>query len=137
MSDLTRFSVSLPGDLIALFDEKIAAENYPTRSMAIGDLIRENLVQQEWSKGSLVAGAIILVYDHHKRELAHTLMHIQHDFHDIIISSQHVHLDHDNCLEIVVTRGEPGRVQILAKQLKTVKGVIFSTLAMATTGLFS
>jgi len=92
------------------------------------------LVKTQWIGGNAVAGVIILVYDHHKRDLTNKLTHIQHDSHHLIISTQHIHLDHDNCLEIVVVKGKPRGVEALAGKLKAVKGVKHGSLAMTTTG---
>lgn len=132
--ELKRLSVSLDGGLVEAFDKYVEREGYPTRSKAVADLIAGCLVRNEWSSGGVVAGAVILVYDHHKRDLTNRLTHIQHDYHDIIISSQHVHLDHDNCLEVVVARGAPTRLEDLAKSLKSTKGVKYCTLSAASTG---
>ena len=134
MSKLERFSVSIDEDLLARFDGKVEKDGYPTRSKAVADLIRQSLVEEEWKKGKEVAAAIIMVYDHHRRNLSNRLTHIQHDYHDLIISSQHVHLDHDNCLELVVVRGRPGKVGELANRLRATKGVKYCSLAAASTG---
>jgi CopG family nickel-responsive transcriptional regulator len=92
------------------------------------------MVEQEWLHGSEVAGAITLIYNHHKRELLNKITDIQHDFQNSIISAQHIHLDHHNCLEIIAVKGNPAEVQKLASMLKAVKGVKHSTLSMSTTG---
>jgi len=134
VGDLIRFGVSIEKGLLAKFDKHIRDENYPTRSKAIGDLIRESLVKKEWIEGREVVGAITLVYNHHKRELVNRLTDVQHDFHQLIISSQHVHLDRDNCVEIVVAEGKPKDVEELAYRLKSTKGVKHGSLSMATTG---
>ncbi|MEO0270219.1 MAG: nickel-responsive transcriptional regulator NikR [candidate division WOR-3 bacterium] len=134
MTKLKRFSVSLDRDLVSKFDKEIKKKNYPTRSKAIGDLIREYLVKKEWIEGKEVIGAIILIYNHHKRELVNKLLNIEHHFHKIIISSQHVHLDENNCLEIVITRGKPKDIEKLSNKLKSTKGVKYSSLNIATTG---
>ena len=134
MTDLVRFSVSLEETLLSKFDKEIKKDNYPTRSKAIADLIRESLIKKEWTEGKNVVGTITLVYDHHKRELAGKVMDIQHDFHSIIISSQHVHLDHDNCLEVVIIKGKTSEIEKLSRRLKTTKGIKYSTLNMASTG---
>lgn len=131
---ITRFSVSLDGDLVAEFDRKIKAEGCPTRSKAVGDLIRAGLVRTEWEAGAEVAGAIVLVYDHHKRDVVRKLTNVQHDCHDAIISTQHVHLDHDNCLEIVAVRGRPPEIDAIVRRLKAVKGLKHISLAAGTTG---
>jgi len=134
MSDIIRFGVSLEKELLEKFDRLIKEKKYSNRSEAIRDLIRENLVKREWTEGKEVAGSITLVFDHHKRELMNTLTDIQHDFYQLIISSQHVHLDHDNCLEIIVVRGKPRGVKELADKLRATKGVKYGALSIATTG---
>ena len=134
MPKLVRFSVSLEKTLSEKFDKEIKKEKYPTRSKAIIDLIREHLVKKEWAKGKTVVGTITLVYDHHKRELASKVMDTQHDFHNIIVSSQHVHLDHDNCLEVVIVKGKPREIEKLTCKLKATKGIKYTSLNMASTG---
>jgi len=134
MSKVVRFGVSLDKELLDKFDRLIKEKKYSNRSEAIRDLIRENLVKREWIEGKEVAGAITLVFDHHKRDLVNILTDIQHDFYQIIISSQHIHLDHSNCLEIIVVRGKPAEVQELTNQLKSNVGVKYGTLSIATTG---
>jgi len=134
MKEIVRFGVSLEKELLHKFDSLIGEKKYPNRSEAIRDLIRENLVKREWIKGEKVAGVIALVYDHHKRELVNTLTDIQHHYHSLIISTQHIHLDEDNCLEVVVVRGKPKEVESLADRLKATKGVKHSSLIMTTVG---
>ena len=131
---IVRFSVSLDRDLVAEFDRKIKAERCPTRSKAVGDLIRAGLVQTEWQAGDDVAGAIVLVYDHHSSDILKRLTDVQHDCHELIISTQHIHLDHDNCLEIVAVRGKPREIDAILKRLKAVKGLKHASLAVGTTG---
>ena len=134
MSELSRFGVSLEKRLLDKFDKLIKSENYSNRSEAFRDLIREKLVKTEWLKEENVAGAITLVYDHHKRDLLNALTDIQHDFHKLIISGQHVHLDHNNCLEIIVVKGKPKETKLLSNKLKSTKGVKHSQLSMTSTG---
>jgi CopG family nickel-responsive transcriptional regulator len=134
MSNLTRFSVSLDQPLLERFDRQIKKDGYPTRSKAVADLISEALVKHEWKEGKEIAAAIVMVYDHHKRGLSTKLTHVQHDYHHLIVSSQHIHLDHDNCLEIVVVKGRPEKVRQLARKLKGTKGVKYASLAAASTG---
>ncbi|MCM8763561.1 MAG: nickel-responsive transcriptional regulator NikR [Candidatus Omnitrophica bacterium] len=134
MERLIRFGVSLPKELLIKFDRFIREKNYSNRSKAIGDLIREVLVKKEWFEGKEVAGAITLIYNHHKDELLDSLINIQHKFEKMIISTQHIHLDGDNCLEIIAVRGKPQEVQKLADNLKVLKGVKHSTLSMSSTG---
>lgn len=131
---LTRFSVSLDEDLMNAFDAKIKKDRCPTRSKAVGDLIRSSLVQTEWRAGDAVAGAIVLVYDHHTRDVLKRLMDMQHDCNEAIISTQHIHLDHDNCMEIVAVKGTPRVIEALVKRLKSIKGLKHVSLAAGTTG---
>ena len=134
MSQLVRFGISLERDLLTKFDRLIREKNYPNRSEAFRDMIRENLVKEEWLEGEEVAGAISVVYNHHRRELVNKLTDIQHDFHELILSSQHIHLDKDNCFEIIAVKGNPKRIEKLATKMKTTKGVKHGSLTMATTG---
>jgi len=134
MAELFRFGVSLPKDLIDKFDRLIRERSYTNRSKAFGDLIRQELIKREWREGKEIAGAITLIYNHHKRELLNKITDIQHDFQKIIISTQHIHLDHDNCLEIVAIKGNPKEAQKLADTLKSIKGVKHAILSMSSTG---
>jgi CopG family nickel-responsive transcriptional regulator len=134
MSKLVRFGVSLEKTLLDRFDVLIRAKQYTNRSEALRDLIRKELVQQEWKSGSDVVGTITLIYDHHKRDVLIRVMDMQHDFQEAIISTQHIHLDHHNCLEIVAARGNAEEVQRLADALRSIKGVRHATLSMSSTG---
>ncbi len=134
MTSLIRFGVSLEEGLLKKFDSLIRKKSYACRSEAIRDLIRQELVKKQWTDSSLVAGAITLIYDHHRRELVHKLMNIQHDFGAMIISTQHVHLDHHHCLEIIAVKGSAKEAQRLADTLTSVKGVKHGTLSMSSTG---
>jgi len=134
MSQIKRFGVSLEKELSEKFEALMVRKGYKNRSEAIRDLIRGDLVKKEWARGREVAGVVTLVYDHHKRELVSHLTDIQHEFHHLIISTQHIHLDHDNCLEVIITKGKPDKVQALAERLRSTKGVKYGLLNMATTG---
>ena len=134
MSELVRFGVSLEKTLLDGFDVLIRAKQYTNRSEALRDLIRKELVQQEWQSGSDVVGTVTLIYDHHKRDVLIRVMDMQHDFQEAIISTQHIHLDHHNCLEIVAARGKAEEVQKLADALRSIKGVRHATLSMSSTG---
>lgn len=131
---LTRFSISLDTTLMKQFDSKVKKDRCPTRSKAVGDLIRASLVQKEWCAGDEVAGAVVLVYDHHTRDVVKRLMDLQHDCHHSILSTQHIHLDHNNCLEIVAVRGKADEIDAMVKRLKSVKGLKHVSLAAGTTG---
>jgi len=134
MSELARFGVSLENRLLEKYDRLIKRKGYSTRSEALRDLIRQELVRKEWEEDNEVAGAVTFVYDHHQRGLTSRLTDIQHDYQGLIISTQHIHLDHDNCLEIVAVKGRAKEVQKLAHALQSVKGVRHGTLSMTSTG---
>jgi len=134
MSELIRFGVSLDKTLLKKFDRLIRSRNYTNRSEAIRDLIREELIKKEWAEDREVAGAITFVYNHHKRELLNRITDIQHDHQKLIISTQHIHLDHDNCLEIVAVKGRSKDIQRLAHSIRAIKGVRHGTLSMTGTG---
>ena len=135
MGKTTRFGVSLDADLLDPFDALCERNGYSNRSEAIRDLIRKALVDDEWSHtDSEGAGTLTLVYDHHKSDLARKLMSIQHDDHDSIVATLHVHLDHHNCLEVLVLKGQAGSIDALAKRLLSVRGVKHGAFSHTTTG---
>ncbi len=134
MDELVRFGVSLEKSLLGRFDAAIQRTGYKSRSEAIRDLIRSELVERQWKESKEVAGVIMLVYDHHGRRLQEAITDIQHRHLKEIVSTQHVHLDHDNCLEVVIVRGRPGVLERLAGRLKSLRGVKHCSLNMSTTG---
>lgn len=135
MGTTIRFGVSLDSDLLDKFDSLCDERGYQTRSEAIRDLIRNTLVQEEWQQETNdVAATLTLVYDHHKSDLAQRVTNAQHDAHHLIITTLHVHLDHHNCLEVLVLKGPGGEVRAFAQSLISTKGVIFGKLSLATTG---
>jgi CopG family transcriptional regulator, nickel-responsive regulator len=135
MSALSRIGVAIDSDLLSRFDTLIAKRGYTNRSEAFRDLIRDELVQKSWeSPESNVVGTVTLVYDHHVRMLNEKLTDLQHEFHRSILSTLHVHLDHDNCLEVLVVRGKAGVVQKIADTLISTKGVKHGRLTLTTSG---
>ena len=134
MAVVVRFSISMEKTLLEKFDRNIEARNYLNRSEAIRDLIRNDLIKKEWREGEDVAGAITLIYDHHRRNLLNKITRIQHDYQKLIMAAQHIHLTHDNCLEIVAVRGKPVEVQKLSDTLGSIKGIKHVTLSMSSTG---
>ncbi|MCX6561155.1 MAG: nickel-responsive transcriptional regulator NikR [Candidatus Aminicenantes bacterium] len=134
MTKLVRFGVSLEKGLLAKFDALVAERGFASRSEAFRDLIRGSLIEQDWKAGEEVAGAVTLVYDHHRKDLLGRITDIQHDYHHLIISTQHIHLDHDHCLEIIAVRGRAGDVGRLADSLRSIKGVKHGTVSMSTAG---
>lgn len=135
MGDTIRFGVSLDSDLLEKFDALCKDKSYQTRSEAIRDLIRKTLVEREWEGVTgEVAGTLSLVYDHHHSGLAQRLTEIQHDSHDVVMSTLHVHLDHHNCLEVLVLKGDAQEVRRLGQRLISTKGVKHGQLGLTTTG---
>jgi len=134
MPGIVRFGISLEKELLATFDRLIKERNYTNRSEALRDLIRQELVKKQWQQNKEIAGAITFIYDHHRRELLNKITDVQHNFQKVIISTQHIHLDHNNCLEIVALRGNPKVAQKLQDNLKSIKGVKHATLSMSSTG---
>jgi len=134
MSDLIRFGVSIDHGLLDQFDELIARKGYKNRSEAIRDLIRDHMVEQEWEENTETVGTFTMVYDHHTRDLSDKLTVHQHSHYQEIISSLHVHLDHHNCLEVVVARGKTKDIKHLAQELIGTKGVKHGRLMATTTG---
>lgn len=133
MRNIVRFGVSLDKGLLDKFDRYIKEKKYPTRSKAIADLMRKEFVKHRWQTGKGVAGAIVFIYNHHKRNVVDKIIDIQHDFGGIVISTQHVHLSHDECLEIIVVRGKPDQVESLANNISSIKGVEHCTVAFTST----
>jgi len=121
-------------ELLSRFDAWMRRKAYKNRSEAIRGLIRDVFVAQEWRENEKVAGSLLVVYDHHRRDLVDTLLNIQHDAQGQIVSTQHIHLDHYNCLEIVVVRGRARRIQDLYDRIRALKGVKHASLSMATMG---
>jgi CopG family nickel-responsive transcriptional regulator len=132
---VTRFSISLAPSLLKQLDQMSADKGYSNRSLAVADMIRNQLVEHRQKNGNEdIAGTITLVYDHHKPHLQSTLTDIQHDHHDVILSTVHVHLDHHNCLEVLLVRGKGHVIRKIADALITSKGVKHGKLTVTTTG---
>lgn len=124
MADLSRIGVAIDSELLEQFDSLIAKRGYTNRSEAFRDLIRNELVQETWQvSDSLVFGTVTLVYDHHVRQLTDKLTELQHGYFSNIVANMHIHLDHHNCLEVILIRGKSSDVQKLANSLIAMKGV--------------
>jgi CopG family transcriptional regulator, nickel-responsive regulator len=134
MGKITRAGIALDDELLEKFDEKIKRKKYKNRSEAIRDLIRANLVEDEWKGNRVVVGTITLVYDHHVRELSKVLTHEQHESHAHVIAAMHVHLDERNCLEVIVVKGRSAQVQELADTLIGTRGVLHGKLIATSMG---
>ena len=136
MSGLSRIGVAIDAKLLDKFDKLIAQRGYTNRSEAFRDLIRDELVERTWeSPESQVVGTVTLVYDHHVRMLNEKLTNLQHDYHRAILSTLHVHLDHDNCLEVLVVRGRAAEVRKVADALISMKGVKHGRLTITSSGV--
>jgi CopG family transcriptional regulator, nickel-responsive regulator len=130
-----RFSVSLPMKLLEALDTMVREKGYDNRSLAIADMIRAHLVEHRQELGrSKIAGSITLVYDHHKHHLQELLTDLQHEHREVIISTLHCHLDHDNCLEVLAVRGKAAAIKKLADELIAAKGVKHGKLTITSTG---
>jgi len=133
MPTARRFGVSIPPQLLDQFDHWVTECGYPNRSEAFRTLVREGILQKAWSGGrGVLSGAVTLVYDHHRRDALHALNELQHDYRRIVISTQHVHLDHTHCLEIIVVRGAAPRIRAFADRLRGIKGVVHDSLIITT-----
>jgi CopG family nickel-responsive transcriptional regulator len=125
----------MPDELVNALDAMVESKGYPNRSQAIADMVREQLVSHYSHKeNESVAGTITLVYDHHKRNIQTLLTDIQHDHNDLIVATMHVHLDHDNCLEVLVVRGKAKAIEKIANELLTAKGVKQGKLTITQAG---
>ena len=135
MSELSRIGVAIDSDLLKKFDRLIASRGYTNRSEAFRDLIRDELVQETWERpDSTVVGTVTLVYNHHVRLLSEKLTGLQHSHFHEVLSTLHVHLDHDNCLEVLVVKGKASLVKKLSDTLISTKGVKHGRLTLTATG---
>jgi CopG family transcriptional regulator, nickel-responsive regulator len=134
---LERIGISLEEELLAQFDRLITGKGYVNRSEAVRDLIRDALVQREWSESTgreEKVAVVTLVYDHDSSSLAQKLAHIQHENHRAVVSALHVHLDPHNCLEVLVLRGRAREIVAMGDSLVSTKGVRYGKVVPATTG---
>ena len=130
--EIVRFSVSLESDLLEEFDRFCREGKFATRSEAVRQVIHDTLTRQSWDADSSdVAGTLTLVYDHHRSQIRDQLVKVQHDHTDHVVSTLHVHLSHDLCLEVIVLRGPAALLQTIASQLRGIKGVHKGELVMA------
>ncbi|MCD6288162.1 MAG: nickel-responsive transcriptional regulator NikR [Candidatus Hydrogenedentes bacterium] len=130
-----RFGVSVGSDLLEKFDAAIARRQYPNRSEALRDLMRRFLIEEEWEQDDeVVVATITIIYDHHARTTSDMLMAYQHEHTGNVLSTLHIHLDHDNCLEVIVMRGRSGEIRPLADLLIGTKGVKYGKMTTASTG---
>ena len=134
MSKITRISVSITEEILEKFDDLCKRRGFPTRSEAVKNLICSAFVEQEWECDETVTAVITIVYDHHKNPIAQKIIESQHRYNEIVICSQHTHLDHGNCLENIIVQGKVEDVRQLHKLLSSIKGMKHTALTMSTTG---
>ena len=130
---VTRFSVSLEKELLDELDRFAENNSFANRSQALRHLIEKNIVEEKWHCNNIVAGAIVLIYDHHKKDIDSRSNDIQHDYFDVILSSQHYHLSHEICLEIIAVKGQASRLTELSDKLISIKGIKHGKLVMSKT----
>ncbi len=134
MAQIVRTGLSLERDLLEQFDANIARRGYQNRSEAVRDLIREHLVGEEVDQNKVIAGTLTLVYDHHRPNLTERLIEIQHQAHTQVLAATHVHLDHHNCLEVVIMKGRSAELRKIADQILSLRGVKHGKFVITTTG---
>jgi len=128
---LARFGVSMDEEILKALDAFVIENKLSNRSQAIRHLVEKNLAEKKWKCNQTVAGAVVMLYDHHRGDITTRSNDIQHNYHDVILSSQHFHLDNDNCLEIVAVKGEAKRLTELSDKLIGIKGIIHGKLVMS------
>jgi len=135
---IERIGISLEKELLERFDKLITRRGYSNRSEAVRDLIRDQLVQEEWSErekdDAEKVAVVTLVYDHESSSIAQRLTHIQHEHHGVVVSALHVHLDAHNCLEVLILRGRADVIVPMGESLVGTKGVKYGKVVPATTG---
>ncbi len=134
MSGVERVSISLEKPLLQRLERLVREGKYGNRSEFIRDLIRDKLVALEWDRNEEAVGTVTFIYEHHTRGLNDKIMHVQHEYHDVILATMHIHLDHDLCAETVVVKGRGKQIDRLANMLRQQKGVLHATLSISSTG---
>jgi len=128
---LVRFGVGIEQDILKALDNFVIENNLPNRSQAIRHLVEKNITEKKWLCNHVVAGAVVMLYDHHKGDVTNKSNDIQHEYFDVILSAQHFHLSHDNCLEIIAVKGNAKRLTELSDKLIGIKGVIHGKLVIS------
>ncbi|MBS3771259.1 MAG: nickel-responsive transcriptional regulator NikR [Bacteroidales bacterium] len=131
---IKRFGVSLEEEVLGQLDELVKKHQFPNRSQAIRYLIKEHQIEDQWKENEAVAGTITLLFDHHKRNLSNQSTSIQHEYHQQVLSVQHIHLNHDNCLETIAVKGKASELIDLADKLIGMKGIKHGKLVMTSVG---
>jgi CopG family transcriptional regulator, nickel-responsive regulator len=123
VSPLIRTGISLEQDLLERFDQVVKEKGYGSRSEAIRDLVRDHFVEEDVASNKVVVATITLIYDHHQPKLSEQLVSAQHDYKGQVLATTHVHLDHHNCLEVIILKGHGVDVKKFADKLLSLKGV--------------
>jgi len=136
MEKITRFGVSIEPGLLTKFDKIIKKRGYTNRSEAIRDLVRRDLIREENKDPNAESiGTLTMIYDHHTGNLTNKLLNLQHDHTKEILSTTHIHIDHNNCLEVLVLKGKTGKIQKLADNIRSLKGIKHGELVMTKSSL--
>ena len=136
MEKITRFGVSIEPDLLKKFDKIIKKEGYTNRSEAIRDLVRRDLIREENKDPNAESiGTLTMIYDHHTGNLTDKLLNLQHDHTKEILSTTHIHIDHNNCLEVLILKGKTGKIQKLADNIRSLKGIKHGELVITKSSL--
>jgi len=134
MTKVERIGVSLDKKLLSMFDQLIVKQGYANRSEAIRDLIRNRLSEEQLANpASQATAGVFLIYDHHAAKLSQKLVDLQHNYLLQVITSTHVHLDHDNCLEVIILKGKVKEIEKLGNSIASLKGVKLSRINIMTT----
>ncbi len=134
MTELTRLSFSIEKSLLEQLEKLRKLSKYANRSEFIRDMIREQLVGRQWQDDRQTLGTITLLYNHHLHKLSEKLTDLQHDHHQSILVSTHVHLDKHLCAEVLLVKGRASRIRKLADLLRQQKGVLHAALSISSTG---
>ncbi len=130
---IKRFGVSLEEGTLNDLDKMVVNSKFSNRSQAIGFLVKKNLVEDKWDSDQMVTGAIVITYDHHIRELHAKVNRLQHEYHCLILSGQHIHIDDHSCIEVIAVKGNAGKILKLSGKFKAIKGINHSGLVMSGT----
>lgn len=134
MAELTRFGVSMDGELLEKLDRMVQESKYPNRSEFIRDILRHRLVEEEWESDREVVGTLTLTFNHHERALSDRLTELQHEHCASVLASTHVHLDEEMCVEVIIMRGRAGEIRELADEMRGQRGVLHGELALSSVG---
>lgn len=134
MSNLIRFGIAMDEHLLEQFDALLKSKGYSNRSEAVRDLVRESLVSEQWQQCNEAVASVTIVYDHHIRELPQKLTDIQHHYNTLILTTTHIHLDHDHCLEMIAVKGNTTEIKTFFDKIRGLKGVKHGGMVATTSG---